>query len=344
MTVDLLKIYNSMNPSISDEDTTLNSRVLIVDGMNTFIRNFAVNPAMDDEGRHIGGVSGFLKSLGFVIKQFRPSRVLVVFDGKGGSLRRRQMYPQYKDNRKMTTRINRAYDLTTEQDEQELIKYELILLGKILQNLPINTFIYDHVEADDVIAYLTALVSNEGGKSIIYSTDKDFLQLVSNDVEVWHPIKKKLYTPNDVLEDYGIHPNNFLLYRSLTGDTSDNIPGIKGMGLKTIQKHFPQLMSEEKITLQDMIATIPNTKSSTLNRLITEQKAIELNTKLMRLDDVNISGNTKLSIMDRFNIPPKKFDKHSLTNVLIRHKIIQSIQNYDSWVITSFEPLSKYAI
>ena len=69
-----------------------NSRVLVIDGLNTFIRTWTTNPTMNEDGDHIGGLTGFLKSIGFQIKMFNPTRVIVVFDGKGGNDKRKDIY------------------------------------------------------------------------------------------------------------------------------------------------------------------------------------------------------------------------------------------------------------
>ena len=168
MTQDLLEVFQSMDFSNKDEGITLNDRVLIIDGMNTFIRSFAAIPTMDENGNHIGGVTGFLKSVGYVIRKFKPSRVYVIFDGKGGSKRRRDIYPDYKSGRKPLTRLNRTYDMTTEQDEQDLMRYELVIVAKALMKLPITTITLDYVEADDIISYIAQHVVENGGESIIY--------------------------------------------------------------------------------------------------------------------------------------------------------------------------------
>ena len=72
-----------------------NDKVLIVDGLNTFIRVFSVIPTTNPDGIHVGGIVGFLRSIGYTINMFRPTRVIIVFDGKGGSTRRRKLYPEY---------------------------------------------------------------------------------------------------------------------------------------------------------------------------------------------------------------------------------------------------------
>ena len=341
MTQDLLEVFQSMDFS-KDEGIALNDRVLIIDGMNTFIRSFAAIPTMDENGNHIGGVTGFLKSVGYVIRKFKPSRVYVIFDGKGGSKRRREIYPDYKSGRKPLTRLNRTYDMTTEQDEQDLMRYELVIVAKALMKLPITTITLDHVEADDIISYIAQHVVENGGESIIYSTDKDFLQLVGDGIKVWNPVRKKTYIPETVLEDYSIHPNNFLLYRALTGDTSDNLPGIKGLGMKTLLKIVPEFVTEQHLTFDDVIDAAENSKLKVASRIIDEQESIKLNIKLMSLRSVMISDNNKMKILNKINRPQLSLHKYDLTKLLIETNILPAMQNYDSWVVSTFNPLTRF--
>ena len=213
-----------------------NSKVLIVDGMNLFIRTFSAIPTLNEDGKHVGGLSGFLLSLASTIRMVNPTRVVVVFDGKGGSYRRRQIYPNYKEKRSVTSRLNRIVGFEDIEDEQASIKYQLFRVYNYLQNLSISIISIDQIEADDVIAYLSAYFKEQ---VVILSNDRDFLQLVSDRVNVYLPTKKKMYTPDNLLEEVGIWCENFILYKALLGDKSDNIKGMPGIGNKTIQKHFP---------------------------------------------------------------------------------------------------------
>ena len=341
MTQDLLEVFQSMDFS-KDEGIALNDRVLIIDGMNTFIRSFAAIPTMDENGNHIGGVTGFLKSVGYVTRKFKPSRVYVIFDGKGGSKRRRDIYPDYKLGRKPLTRLNRTYVMTTEKDEQDLMRYELVIVAKALMKLPITTITLDHVEADDIMSYVAQHVVENGGESIIYSTDKDFLQLVGDGIKVWNPVRKKTYIPEIVVEDYEIHPNNFLLYRALTGDTSDNLPGIKGLGMKTLLKIVPEFVTEQHLTFDDVIDAAENSKLKVASRIIDEQESIKLNIKLMSLRSVMISDNNKMKILNKINRPQLSLHKYDLTKLLIETNILPAMQNYDSWVVSTFNPLTRF--
>ena len=83
-----------------------NDHVLLIDGLNTFIRAFSVNPSLNEDGSHVGGLVGFLKSVRFAVNKFKPTRCSIVFDGKGGSKRRRKIYPEYKSNRKVKSKLN----------------------------------------------------------------------------------------------------------------------------------------------------------------------------------------------------------------------------------------------
>ena len=219
----------------------VNDKVLLIDGLNTFIRCWSANPSMNDDGLHTGGVAGFLKSVGYAIKLVAPTRCIIIFDGDGGSEKRRKIYPEYKAHRKSSVRLNRTYEELSDKDSEEASKLkQLVRRAEYLQHLPVSILIMDSIEADDTIAYCANEYFKDS-KVFIMSSDKDFLQLVNERVKVWSPTKKTMYGPAEVLRDYGIHPNNFAVFRAIDGDDSDNIDGIKGAGAKTITKCFPFL-------------------------------------------------------------------------------------------------------
>ena len=101
-----------------------NGRVLIIDGLNTFIRSWTTNPTMNEDGDHTGGVIGSLNSIGYSIRQFNPTRVILTFDGKGGSKGRKELFEGYKADRgKNRFRVNRQYpEMMTQEDEQLSMK------------------------------------------------------------------------------------------------------------------------------------------------------------------------------------------------------------------------------
>ena len=149
--------------------------------MNTFMRVWSMYPTTNENGDHIGGYTGFLKSIGHAIRLRKPTRCMVVFDGKGGSTRRRKIFPDYKMKKNVRFRVNRALSLDMDQNEESSsMKYQIVKLIEYLNMLPVTTICIDNVEADDVIALLArSNFSGLGKKCTIMSTDKDFLQLLT---------------------------------------------------------------------------------------------------------------------------------------------------------------------
>ena len=229
-----------------------NDSVLLIDGLNTFIRVFTAVPTTNEDGVHIGGIVGFLRSVAFAINMVRPTRTIIVFDGKGGSKRRRKIFPQYKMGRKMSHRLNRTHDFLTREEEKKMMVFQLNRIVQYLECLPLTIINMDNIEADDVIGYCAKHIFKDS-KSTIMSTDKDFLQLVDENIKVYSPTKKKMYDEEKVVEEYGISSHNFLLYRMLDGDVSDSIPGVKGVGLKSLIKHFPFLETSHKHTIEHIL-------------------------------------------------------------------------------------------
>lgn len=318
-------------------------KVLLVDGLNSFIRCFAATPTMNDNGDHIGGMTGFLRSLALTIRQFKPSRCVVVFDGTGGSQRRRAIFKEYKGHRRNMTKLNRTYDFQTPEDEQKSQKYQLQLLVTALQHLPVTIVAPNNVEADDVLAYFAKLTAERGGEAIIMSTDKDFLQLISPKIKVWNPVKKKLYNEETVVEEYGIHPQNFIILRTIEGDKSDNIPGIKGIGPATLKKHFAELSESTPVPWEHIFAVAENNDSKAAQHILNNKPLLERNVSLMRLDEQHMSGMTRMSVLQQFDAPIPPLNKLALTRLFVRDRLLGTFLNLDEWATTTFAPLSRFS-
>jgi 5'-3' exonuclease len=341
----LQDIFENMKFENDEQGMGYNSRVLLIDAMNLFIRSYAAVPSMDEDGRHIGGMMGFLKSLGLAIRTFKPTRCVVVFDGKGGSQRRRKIYPQYKANRKPPVRLNRAYDLTTDEQEKENMKWQLVTLIEMLECLPLTILALDNVEADDVIAYLSQLVTQEGGKSIIYSTDKDFFQLASENVKVYNPVKKKTFDVDVILEDYGIHPVHFHFFRALNGDKSDNIDGVKGVGETTLKKYIPEIADPTATISVDFIEQkYANEKKvpKMIQNILGNKDIVERNMTLMNLHEGIMSVDARLKVVNMFNNHIVNLRKYDLTKLMMKYKLLGAFSNYDAWLAQNFIPLNRF--
>ena len=318
-----------------------NSRVMIIDGLNTFIRSWTVNPTMNEDGDHTGGVVGSLKSIGYQIREFNPTRCIVTFDGKGGSKSRKKVFEGYKagrENRRF--RVNRQYmEFLNEEEEQLSMKQQFVWLNDMLDYLPVQTMIYDGIEADDTIAYLTKHTQHDlDGEVVIVSTDKDFLQLVSDKVSVFSPTKKKMYNRQVVFDEFGIWPENLLLYRTLDGDKSDNIPGIKGCGVKTLLKRFPELSEDRTITHEEFFQMCEEKhgKIKLYDDILKAKDQLLMNKRLMELDQPHIPTNQKLKILDRFNETDIEFKKLDFLRVGQKYKILQNWRDINDWLHSTF--------
>ena len=343
------ELYKNILDSVeTDRENNINrhknSRVLIIDGLNTFIRCWSSIPTMNEDGDHIGGVTGALKSIGYAIRQTQPTRVVVVFDGQGGSKRRKKVFGGYKAQRdKNKLRVNRAYaDLMNDEDERESMKRQFVWLNEMLHGLPLTTMIYDGVEADDIMAYITTNILKEDEQAVIMSTDKDFLQLVNDTTIVWSPTKKKMYNTTMVKEEFGIESKNLLLYRVLDGDKSDNIPGVYACGIKTLVKRFPEITEEKKLSVDDLLELAEEKVKETKGKIkiykdiIKSKRQILLNEDLMQLDDVDISGQIKMKTLDRFNEPIQPLNKMSFMKILLKYKSLGSFGDINDWLKTTF--------
>ncbi len=311
-----------------------NDKVLIIDGLNTFIRVFSVLPTTNEDGVHVGGIVGFLRSIGYVINMVSPTRVIIVFDGKGGSNRRKKIFPEYKAGRNMSKRLNRSYDFNSKEDERQSMVIQLTRVIDYLDYLPITSITIEDIEADDTMAYITKQILKTS-KIVLMSTDKDFLQLVNHRVSVWSPTKKKLYDPPKVLEDYGIPSHNFAVYRAIDGDKSDNIDGVRGWGLKTIQKKLPLLLEDNILNIGDIIKEDEKLKEC--------EELLKRNYTLMQLDEVDISSSAKTKILDKIREPINRLNKIQFQKRFIEDRLFATLPNMDSWLVQCFAKLNQMA-
>lgn len=316
-----------------------NSRVLFVDGLNTFIRAYSVSPTTNSEGIPVGGISGFLLSVGYAIKMLRPTRLVIIFDGKGGSSARRKLYSEYKNNRKPLSRPNRINPLLDLDQEIDLRTSMLIRLQDYLKCIPATVIQLDNVEADDVIGYLS---TRNAEKSYIMSSDKDFLQLVSDKISVWSPTKKVLFTPNDVLSHYNIRAENFIIYRCIVGDTGDNIKGVPGIKEKSIAKYLPFMKEERCDTIDTLLQHCSQLDNKITAKLIAAEDQLRTNYKLMQLAEVTISDMAKERSLALFRSKHIPGNKHAFTKLLIEDKMESAIKNFDLWFRDVFGKLEKY--
>jgi len=340
------KKYKDMLSSLTNDEMpkSADDRILIIDGLNTFIRSFVVVPTVNDNGVHVGGITGFLMSIAYAIRNIKPTRVIICFDGKGGSQRRRKLFPNYKSSRRVKHRMTRINDFNSVEDERIAMAQQLQRLSQYLETLPITVLSPENIEADDAMAYISQQLYPKS-QCILMSTDRDFLQLVDDRVQVWSPTKKKFYFKDTIQEEFGISHKNFLMYRVLTGDSSDDIPGIRGAGTKTLQRRLPILFEDNRIELEDLYNYISDSgdKTKLAQQILDSKEQLELNHRLMQLQDVDISGHSKTSIMESVRRPIPTLAKPKFLSMILEDTLNMNIKNPELWLKDSFGVLNSFA-
>ena len=299
-------------------------------------------PAINPQGNHVGGLVGFMKSLGYAIKLIQPTRVVLVFDGQGNITNRRNTYSEYKANRKIK-RITNFNVFSTLEEESDSVATQMLRLLDYLKTLPVNISIIDKIEADDTIAYMSQKLKDD---VIIYSADQDFLQLVNERITVYSPIKKKFYRPNDVFEQYGLYPHNFITMKCLMGDKSDNLPGVKGLGPKKLFKYFPELTGKEKFTLQEAYqkATDKVEEHGMYGNVHLFKSQLEINHELMSLEDIELIDKDQQELDELIETNPYNFNKAKFLGMYEKDLLGRGIPNTEFWLTEVFSYLQNYKI
>lgn len=332
---ELLKEVEKEHSEVKNEE--LNDRVLIIDGLNQFIRVFGAVPALNDDGEHCGGVTGFLLSTAATIRSLKPTRVVIVFDGKGGSNRRKSVYKEYKEGRTGLTKLNRLAGYEDLEDQSASMRKQFSRLIEYLQVLPITLTYIDHVEADDIIAYLAVHYFKKD--VTIVSSDKDFLQLVNPRIKVWASTKKKMYDESLVKEEYGVIPQNLVFYRVITGDASDNISGVKGIGEKTISQKMSFLNNGE-LDLDGFLEKCSTDCDEKLSKKLLESTdTITMNFNLMQLRDPEIASSIKSNVRAIMDDHQPMLDLVEFKKMFMYDKLYTAFANVDSWLRNSFTSL-----
>jgi len=318
-------------------------KVLLIDGLNLFFRNFAMMNMVNPDGVHIGGLGGFFRSLGAMIRQTNPTSVYVVFDGAGSTTNRKNLLSEYKGTRNLQRITNwEAFDNIEEEHDSKID--QIVRIIQYLKLLPVKTTIIDKVEADDIIAILAEkLVEKHNSTCFIVSSDKDFLQLVTDKIIVYRPMEKEYYTPKVVEEKFGLLPHNFILHKVLLGDNSDNIRGIKGLGAKGIFKKFPELKTEE-LTLQDIfdISARKFKDHIVYSRIVQEQDRLETNYKVMDLSIPMIDDREKEYLDDLIGEEFPELNSEMFIQFYNTDQLGGMIRNLETWLKDIFSQFKGY--
>jgi len=341
----IFSLLENIKDPLYNPDLKINSKVLLIDGMNTFFRNFSVINYLNQNGDHIGGLVGFLRSVGYVSNLIGATRVIVVFDGVGNITNKKNLLPSYKSNRNLTRVTN--WDIFENKDEEvSSMGAQLDRLSDYLNCLPLSTVVLEKTEADDILAYYSKKITRDYSDSSVYimSADKDFLQLVDERIFIYSPTKKIFYRSEDVLKEYNITPVNFLTYKILLGDKTDNVPGIEKLGPKKILKLFPELSSFTPFSLNDVLekASLKKTENYLYHKVLINKEQLKINEKIMGLHDIILTDDELIYLTRSFENPLRVVDKEHFKHLYDLDTLGKSISNLDNWLSENFNLPNRF--
>jgi len=293
--------------------------ILIIDGQNLFIRSWAAYPQMSTHGYQMGGCIGFLKTLRRILTEIQPIMVCIAWEG-GGSQRRRSIYPDYKLGRR-PERLNRFYGDDIPESEENR-KHQLVVLLDMLKNVPVCQVYASDCEGDDIIAFLcTGPYKNH--PKVIVSSDKDLYQLLNDNTRIYSLHKKKVLTAADIFEEFRVTSGNFAMAKALCGDPGDNIPGIKGLGFKTVSKKLPFLGTETDVLIDDVVSFCQSriTESVVYRRIVENRSHLERNWRLVHLDGSMLSSHQVSKVQHAIDTFTPHVNKIGLIKSLVKEGI-----------------------
>ena len=278
--------------------------VLLVDGDNLLTIGFYGAKNLFYKGTHIGGIYPFLNTLRRSFESYHLDKIVVFWDGLEGSQTRRTIYSHYKENRKQRIRT---------EEELNSYNYQRDRIKQYLEELFVRQGEYEYCETDDAIAYYTQNSPKEN--IIVYSSDGDLTQLVSENTQIYNPSHQKLYKRNDIIiyNHEEILIENVKMVKMMCGDSSDNIAGIRGMGVKRFLSLFPELKTEV-ITIQQIKdkcnllfeqdknnKLVANLLTGVTKYGVFGEEFFDVNNRIVSLDEPYLTDEAKQNINDLIN-------------------------------------------
>ena len=271
----------------------------------------------------------------------KPDEIIIAWDGAGGSLKRRAINSNYKVGRK-PIRLNRDIRVLTKDEELQNKVWQQYRLMEMLNFMPVIQLTVDAVEADDVISFVSQTPYYKGWEKVIISSDKDFFQLCDDETVLYRPIQKKFMNKPRLLEEFKIHPTNFALARAMAGDPSDNLPGVKGVGLGTIAKRLTFFADSKSVTIPALIEFCENSNTGlrAFASICESKEVIEENYKIMQLYSPSMSLDDK----SRVKYAIDNFDPEFNKTEVIKRMAEDGFGNWDtSDLFTTFKRMINNA-
>lgn len=305
-------------------------KILLIDGSSLLFRAFyAIRNLTTKDGIFVNGVYGFLNMYYKAFEMINPTHIFVAFD-KGSNTFRHKDFSLYKANRLKAP------------DE---IKYQFDILKEVLSSMNVNYLDMDNFEADDIIGTVAKKAQNEGFETFIFTGDRDYLQLVDDNITVYLTKKGitdiKVMTKEKIKEEFSLNPQNLIDVKALQGDTSDNIPGVTGVGEKTALKLICEYGS-----LDGVYENIDSLKGKLKENLLNEKDKAYLSRKL---GEIFLSVPIEKDISD-FKIVDIDYEKYvdilkrlefkSILKKIPKDKLKIDKENIENNVKISFECIS----
>jgi DNA polymerase-1 len=280
-----------------------------------------------------------MRTLGKLTDRYQPSRIVVVFDGEGGSNPRKMIYPDYKGQR--VNRIMNPAVFSTQEEHDASKEDQIVRLIDFLRCLPVSLVCMDYVEADDVIAWISNWIQEMKPEQsqILASGDRDYFQLINENRHVHYLYDDTQMDPEILLERYGVAAPHYLLYRCLIGDVSDNIPGIAGIGkVKAVQLYPMMADGTMSLSIDEMVAhaaeqSLHKKSSKLYPHLVNQHHQLLLNRRLMALGEHPFTEDEIEYIKQQLR-HPRSIDVMTLTELVMRDQL--PIQNPENWAHTHF--------
>ncbi|WP_048424284.1 DNA polymerase I [Mycolicibacterium obuense] len=313
-----------MSPAKTASATDQKQTLMLLDGNSLAFRAFYALPAENFKtqgGLTTNAVYGFTAMLINLLRDEQPSHIAAAFDVSRQTFRK-EKYPEYKEGRSATP------------DE---FRGQIDITKEVLGALGITVLAEAGFEADDIIATLATQAENEGYRVLVVTGDRDSLQLVSDDVTVLYPRKGvselTRFTPEAVVEKYGLTPAQYPDFAALRGDPSDNLPGIPGVGEKTATKWI-----SEYGTLQSLVDNVDKVKGKVGDALRAHLSSVILNRELTDLvKDVPLAQTPDTLRMQPWNRDQihRLFD--DLEFRVLRDRLFDTLASADPEVDEGFE-------
>ncbi len=288
---------------------------LLIDAKNFCFRAGVVDDLTNKKGQPVYLLYVGMKMLRKLAHDLKPTRIIFLWDG-GSSKWRRKIYPDYRVRSGTSGGLERYDDILS-----QIRTFE----NKILPLFPVYQWKKKYREADDLIHTAVMYFARAKQRSVIVSTDKDFYQLLPY-ADIFSPTKEKLYTKDDFKEEYGFDPKLWVRYRAMTGDSSDNIKGVEGIGKVTARK----IMVDHHASLEEFYLANPNGKKE--KKAYSQLNIFSRNFELMDLASYPFQFKLAEEFASKVMDHRPSLYVENIKDYLLSNQFLSILKSYPSWI------------